>query len=68
MEEFVASTGVELEGGIEPGTGDIMPNRCWIKYDFDEGLLKPYLPLDGVTAAYFAVAENLFGLKFTSRI
>jgi peptidyl-dipeptidase Dcp len=66
MEEFVASTGVELEGGIEPWDWRFYAEQVRkVKYDFDEGLLKPYLPLDGVTAAFFAVAGNLFGLKFT---
>lgn len=34
------------------------------KHDFDEAQLKPYLQLDNVIAASFAVAGRLFGLTF----
>ncbi|MGY6709979.1 MAG: M3 family metallopeptidase [Rhizobiaceae bacterium] len=34
------------------------------KHEFDEAQLKPYLQLDNVIAASFAVAERLFGLTF----
>jgi peptidyl-dipeptidase Dcp len=68
MEDFVAQSGVELEGGIEPWDWRYYAEQVRKdKYDFDEGLLKPYLPLDGVTEAFFAVSENLFGLKYTKR-
>ncbi|MCU0831488.1 MAG: M3 family metallopeptidase [Rhizobiaceae bacterium] len=33
-------------------------------YDFDEGALKPYLPLDRMIEAAFDVANRLFGLTF----
>jgi len=36
-------------------------------FDFDEGALKPYLPLEGMIAAAFHVAERLFGLTFRER-
>ena len=34
------------------------------KHDFDEAQLKPYLQLDNIIAASFAVAGRLFGLAF----
>lgn len=68
MEEFLADTGVELEGGIEPWDWRYYAEKVRVaKYDFDEGLLKPYLSLDRVTEALFAVSGNLFGLKYTKR-
>jgi len=37
------------------------------RFDLDEGALRPYLQLDNVIAAAFAVANRLFGLTFTPR-
>jgi peptidyl-dipeptidase Dcp len=37
------------------------------KYDFDESALKPYLSLEKITDAVFAVSNNLFGLKYVKR-
>ena len=37
--------------------------RC----DLDEAEIKPYLPLDRIIAAAFAVAQRLFGLSFKER-
>lgn len=37
------------------------------KYDFDESLLRPYLSLDSMTKALFAVSNKLFGLKYVKR-
>jgi peptidyl-dipeptidase Dcp len=34
------------------------------KYDFDESLLKPYLSLESVRSAMFAVSSNLFDLEY----
>ena len=34
------------------------------EYDLDEGLLKPYLPLDRMIEAAFDVAGRLFGVRF----
>jgi peptidyl-dipeptidase Dcp len=68
LEEHVASTGTELEGGIQPWDWRYYAEKVRIqKYDFDESLLKPYLPLEGVTKALFAVSEKLFGLTYTAR-
>lgn len=36
-------------------------------YDLDEDAVKAYLSLDNVLRAQFAVAERLFGIKFSSR-
>ncbi len=35
-----------------------------VRYDFDEAQVKPYFPLDRMTAAAFDCAARLFGLKF----
>jgi peptidyl-dipeptidase Dcp len=37
------------------------------KYDFDEGLLKPYFSLDRVREGAFFVANKLYGVTFTER-
>ncbi|MCB1386217.1 MAG: M3 family metallopeptidase [Nitratireductor sp.] len=37
------------------------------KFDFSEGELKPYFPLDQVIAAAFDVANRLFGISFKER-
>jgi peptidyl-dipeptidase Dcp len=37
------------------------------KFNVDEAEIKPYLQLDNVIAAAFAVADRLFGLTFTER-
>ncbi len=36
-------------------------------FDFDEGAIKPYLPLDSMIDAAFDVAGRLFGLSFAER-
>lgn len=68
LEEIVATSGEELEGGIQPWDWRYYAEKVRIaKYDFDESLLKPYLPLEGITKALFAVSGKLFGLKYISR-
>jgi hypothetical protein len=63
MEVFVFH-GCRVEGGIEPGTGGIMPNRRKVKYDFDEGLETVFAA--GWCHHLFAVAKICFGLKLPS--
>jgi hypothetical protein len=38
-----------------------------VRYDFDEAQVKPYFPLDRMTAAAFDCAARLFGLKFVEQ-
>jgi peptidyl-dipeptidase Dcp len=38
-----------------------------VRYDFDEAQVKPYFPLDRMTAAAFDCAGRLFGLKFVEQ-
>lgn len=37
------------------------------KYDFDESVLKPYLPLERISEAVFECAQRLYGLRFVPR-
>ena len=68
LEEYVKEAGLELEGGIQPWDWRYVAEKVRVaKYDFDESLLKPYLSLDSVREAMFAVSGNLFNLKYVSR-
>lgn len=68
MEEFVKESGMELEGGIEAYDWRYIAEKVRkAKYDFDESLLKPYLSLENVREALFAVSSNLFGLTYKKR-
>ena len=40
---------------------------CRALHDFDESLVKPYFPLEGMLRAAFATAGKLFGVTFTER-
>lgn len=65
MEEYVTECGIELEGGLQAYDWRYIAEKVRkAKYDFDESLLKPYLSLDAVREAMFAVSNNLFGLKY----
>jgi len=65
MEEYVAECGMELEGSLEAYDWRYIAEKVRkAKYDFDESILKPYLSLDAVRGALFAVSNNLFGLKY----
>jgi len=68
LEAFVKSSGEALEGGIQPWDWRYYAEKVRIKkYNFDESLLKPYLSLEKVTEALFAVSKNLYGLKYIER-
>merc|ERR1712232_484356 len=68
LEQFVKDSGEELEGGVQPWDWRYLAEKVRkAKYDFDETLLKPYLSLEKVTEALFAVSNNLYGLKFIPR-
>lgn len=68
LEEFVGESGEALEGGIQPWDWRYYATKVRAaKYDFDEALLKPYLSLDKVTDAFFAVSGKLFDLHYTKR-
>lgn len=68
LEEFVSDSGETLEGGVQPWDWRFLAEKVRkSKYDFDETLLKPYLSLEKVTEALFAVSNNLYGLKFIPR-
>jgi peptidyl-dipeptidase Dcp len=68
LEEFVKSSGESLEGGVQPWDWRYLAEKVRkAKYDFDETLLKPYLSLEKVTEALFAVSKNLYGLKYIPR-
>ena len=65
LEAFAHSTGVALEGGLQPWDWRFLAEReRGAKFSFDEAALKPYLSLEKVTGALFDVAGRLFGLRF----
>jgi peptidyl-dipeptidase Dcp len=68
LEDFVAKSGECLEGGVQPWDWRYYAEKVrQAKYDFDESLLKPYLSLEKVTEALFAVSNQLYGLKYIPR-
>ena len=68
LEAFVATNGETLEGGVQPWDWRYYAEKVrQAKFDFDESLLKPYLSLEKVTEALFAVSKNLYGLKYVER-
>jgi peptidyl-dipeptidase Dcp len=68
LEEFVKESCETLEGGIQPWDWRFYANKVRnAKYNLDETLLKPYLSLDAVSKAFFAVSGNLFGLTYEKR-
>ena len=68
LEDFVKSSGETLEGGVQPWDWRYYAEKVrQEKFDFDESLLKPYLSLEKVTEALFAVSKNLYGLKYIER-
>jgi peptidyl-dipeptidase Dcp len=61
-------TGEELEDGIQAWDWRYYAEIVRIKkYNFNESELKPYLSLDKITEAVFAVSERLYGLKYIYR-
>ena len=60
---------------VEGGNFDLRPwdwryyaeKRRKALFDIDESEIKPYLPLEGMIAAAFDVAQRLFGLSFAER-
>ncbi|CAB9503088.1 Oligopeptidase A [Seminavis robusta] len=68
LEQFVQSSGETLEGGVQGWDWRYYAEKVrQDKYDFDESLLKPYLSLEKVTEALFAVSGKLYGLKYFPR-
>jgi peptidyl-dipeptidase Dcp len=68
LEEYVKESGLDLPGGIQPWDWRFVAEKVRVaKYSFDESLLKPYLSLQSVREAMFAVSGNLFGLKYVPR-
>lgn len=71
LELYVSETGdgdIIGEEGVQPWDWRYYAEKVRIaKYDFDESALKPYLSLEKVTDAVFAVSHNLFGLRYIKR-
>jgi peptidyl-dipeptidase Dcp len=68
LEEYVKESGEDLEGGIQAWDWRYCAEKVQrAKYDFDESLLKPYLSLESVTEAAFAISNKLFGLGYIPR-
>jgi peptidyl-dipeptidase Dcp len=68
LEAFVKENGETVEGGVQPWDWRYYAEKVRkAKYDFDESLLKPYLSLEKVTEALFAVSNKLYGLKYVPR-
>lgn len=52
-------------GGVEAWDWRYYAERVRLElYDFDESLLKPFLPLEAMQGAVFDTASKLFGLRF----
>ena len=63
MEEMLRDDGIN--GPLEPWDWRYYSERRRrALHDLDEAALKPFLPLDGMIAAAFDVANRLFGLEF----
>jgi len=63
LEEMLREDGIN--GPLEPWDWRYYAEkRRKVLHDLDEAALKPYLPLDGMIAAAFDVANRLFGLEF----
>ena len=63
LEEMMREDGIN--GPLEPWDWRYYAEkRRKVLHDLDEAALKPYLPLDGMIAAAFDVANRLFGLEF----
>ena len=68
LEGYIKESGLDLPGGIQPWDWRFVAEKVRIaKYSFDESLLKPYLSLNSVRDAMFAVSGHLFGLKYIHR-
>lgn len=68
MEAFLAEKGETLEGGIQAWDWRYYAERVrQASYNFDESELKPFLSLDAVTNALFAVSNKLYGLNYVKR-
>lgn len=62
LEEFMASQGEVLEGGIQPWDWRFYAEHVrQSRYDFDEEALKPYLSLEAMTEALMSVSNRLYG-------
>jgi peptidyl-dipeptidase Dcp len=72
LEEYVQQESSSLDllpdGIIQPWDWRFVAEKVRkAKYEFDEGLLKPYFSLDSVRQAMFAVSGKLFGLNYIPR-
>lgn len=70
LEEYVRELELDLgaDDGIQPWDWRYVAEKVRrAKYDFDQTLLKPYLSLESVREAMFAVSGHLFGLRYLPR-
>ena len=66
VEQFAAKfEGKPLEGGLQPWDfsyySELLKTE---KYNFNDALIKPYLPLEQVKAGVFGLATRLYGITF----
>ncbi len=66
VEAFAAKyEGHALEGGLQPWDFSYYSELLQTeKYNFNDALIKPYLPLEQVKAGVFGLAGRLYGVKF----
>lgn len=66
VEAFAAKyEGHTLEGGLQPWDFSYYSELLQTeKYNFNDALIKPYLPLEQVKAGVFGLAGRLYGVKF----
>ncbi len=64
LEEFVAAQTGQPKDRLEPWDISYWSEKLRLsKYDFDDEVLRPYFPIDGVLNGMFRIAERIFGLR-----
>jgi len=69
LEQFRAQQTGEPAEAFEPwGLAYWAEKQRKAKYDFDDEVLRPYFPIDGVLDGLFRIAEKIFQLKIRERL
>lgn len=69
LEQFKAASTATPKSPLEPWEASYWAERRrQAEFDFDEEMLRPYFPIDGVLGGMFRLAETLFGVKLTEKV